>query len=197
MRSVSSVLAVSTNRSAKQFARGQRGGIFHYRDAHVGQDRVERRGELAGSIADEEPELGGAVTKVQDKVASLLGSPGSIGVRCHAEDVHVTAFDFECEQHVEPLKCDRTVHVEEVHRQHARRLCTEELAPCGVGVPGRRWRYPRSCGDAADRRCSDPIAEFEQFALDSLVAQVLFSVAIRAINAATVSSIGGRPDRFG
>jgi hypothetical protein len=28
MRSVSSVLAVSTNRSAKQFARGQRGGIF-------------------------------------------------------------------------------------------------------------------------------------------------------------------------
>jgi hypothetical protein len=28
MRSVSSVLAVSTNRSAKQFALGQRGGIF-------------------------------------------------------------------------------------------------------------------------------------------------------------------------
>jgi hypothetical protein len=28
MRSVSSVLAVRTNRSAKQFARGQRGGIF-------------------------------------------------------------------------------------------------------------------------------------------------------------------------
>jgi hypothetical protein len=62
---------------------------LHYRDAHVGQDRVERCGGLAGSIADEEPELGGAVTKVQDKVAGLLGSPRARSRSLEVVDLHV------------------------------------------------------------------------------------------------------------
>jgi len=32
---------IRTNRSAKQFARGHRGGIFHHGNARVRQDRVE------------------------------------------------------------------------------------------------------------------------------------------------------------
>ena len=45
---------------------------LHHSDAHVGQDRIEGRGELAGSIANEEPELSDPVTKVPAKVAGLL-----------------------------------------------------------------------------------------------------------------------------
>ena len=42
-------------------------------DARIGQDRVERRRELAGPIADEEPEPGGMVAEVHEEVAGLLG----------------------------------------------------------------------------------------------------------------------------
>jgi hypothetical protein len=65
MRSVSSVLAVRTKRSAKQFARGHRGGDLHGIYAGAGQDGIERRGELAGAVADEEPEAVGALVEVQ------------------------------------------------------------------------------------------------------------------------------------
>src|SRR5689334_19399793 len=38
-------------------------------DACIGQHRVEGRGELSGSIADEESELGGVVAEVDDEGA--------------------------------------------------------------------------------------------------------------------------------
>ena len=41
------------------------------------------------------------------------------------------------------------------------------------------------------------MAEFEQFALDSPAAHPVFSRSIHPINVTTVSSIGGRPVRFG
>jgi hypothetical protein len=50
---------------------------LHGVDACVGQDGVERGGELAGSVADEEPEGGGAVVEVDQQVAGLLGGPSS------------------------------------------------------------------------------------------------------------------------
>ncbi len=40
-------------------------------DAHIGQDSVERRGELTGSISDEEPELGEAITEIHEVTAGL------------------------------------------------------------------------------------------------------------------------------
>jgi hypothetical protein len=42
-----------------------------------GHDRVERGGELVGSVADDEPEDGGAVIEVHQQVAGLLDGPGS------------------------------------------------------------------------------------------------------------------------
>ena len=64
MRSVSSVLAVRTNRSAKQFALGHRGGILTVSMPAPAKTVVEGGGELAGAVADEEPEGGGAVVDV-------------------------------------------------------------------------------------------------------------------------------------
>src|SRR6476620_3433213 len=56
-------------------------------DAGVRQDRVERRRELAGAIADEEPETGGMAAEVHDEVAGLLCRPGPIGMPGHAQDM--------------------------------------------------------------------------------------------------------------
>ena len=48
-------------------------------DARVRQDRVERRRELPGPVADEEPEPGGVFAEVHDEVAGLLCGPGPSG----------------------------------------------------------------------------------------------------------------------
>ena len=52
-------------------------------------DRVERRCELTGPIADEEPKPSGTFAEVHDEVAGLLGGPGPVGMSGHAQDVHV------------------------------------------------------------------------------------------------------------
>jgi hypothetical protein len=90
IRSVISVRAVSTNRSAKAFARVS-GRDFHGLDAGGGEDRVERLRELPGAVADQEPEVRGAVSEVDQEVAGLLGGPRSIGIRGDPEDAHVPA----------------------------------------------------------------------------------------------------------
>jgi len=69
----------------------------------------------------------------------------------------------------------------------------------------RRVVSVRRCGaggifqclqDPADHRRADPVAEFQQFALDPLVPP-LFSVASRSISAAISALTGGRPVRLG
>ena len=114
---MSSVLAVRTNRSAKQFARGQCWNL-HGVDPDAGEDGVERGGELAGAVADEEPERGGTVVEIHQQVPGLLGGPGTGGMARRPEDVHVAAADLEGEEHVDPFQRDRAVDVEEVHGQH-------------------------------------------------------------------------------
>jgi hypothetical protein len=56
-------------------------------DSCIRHDCVERRRELPGAVADEEPESGGVVAEVHDEVAGLLGGPGSVGMPGHAEYV--------------------------------------------------------------------------------------------------------------
>ena len=80
MRSVSSALRVRTNRSAKQFARGKKRRNSHHVDTGIGQDSIERRGELSGAVSDEESELGDAIAEIHHQIADLLGGPSAIGV---------------------------------------------------------------------------------------------------------------------
>jgi hypothetical protein len=120
-------------------------------DAHIGQDRVKRRCELAGPVADEEPELGDAVAEIHDQVADLLGCPRAVRVRCRTQQMHGSAGDLQDEEHVDALECDCAVHMEEVASQHRRRLGTQELPPGRVGAPDRRWGYPQLLQHAADR----------------------------------------------
>jgi flagellar motor protein MotB len=54
-------------------------------------------GELPGAVADQEPEARGVVAEVHQEVADLLGGPGTVRVRGHAEDVYVTGADLDHE----------------------------------------------------------------------------------------------------
>jgi hypothetical protein len=93
---------------------------------------------LSGSVSDEEPEPRDVFAEVHDEVAGLLGGPGSVGVRGHAEDVQVSVADLECEQDVEPLQCHRAVDVEEVDHEHAGGLRAQSRvgpADCSAGPP--------------------------------------------------------------
>lgn len=62
------------------------------------QDSIKRRGELAGPVVDEAPELGGAITEIHHQVADLLGGPSAIGVRRRAQQVHGPVSDLEDEE---------------------------------------------------------------------------------------------------
>jgi hypothetical protein len=96
-------------------------------DAHVGQDGVERGGELACPVADEKPELADPVTEIHHEVADLLGGPFAVRIGGCAEDVDVAGGDFQHEEHVDPLGGERAVGVEDVVGQRRRCLRAQEL----------------------------------------------------------------------
>jgi hypothetical protein len=87
----------------------------------------------------------------------------------HAEDVNVAGADLHHKQDVQALEGDRAVHVEEVGGEHRCGLRVQEQAPCRVGAPLRCRRDRQNFEDPADGGGVDPMAEFEQLALDPLV----------------------------
>ena len=166
-------------------------------DTGIGQNRVERGRELSGAVADEEPEPPDVLAEVHDEVAGLLGGPGPVGLRGHAEDVQVAVADLEREQDVEPPQRYRAVDVEEVDGQHGGGLGAQELPPAGVGVPdgagGMRWRWRiRRIVEAPTRWPSLSSSPWIR-----MYPQRGFSRAICITSAASTSSIGGRPGRLG
>jgi hypothetical protein len=92
---------VSTNRSAKAFARGLRGRDLHRLDTGAGQGRVESAGELPGAVADQELEVRGAIAEVHQEVTDLLGGPWPVRVCGDPEDVHVAGADLDHEEAVQ------------------------------------------------------------------------------------------------
>src|SRR3954447_13941662 len=196
IRSVTSVRTVNTKRSAKQFARGHRGGILTTRCPRLPGPR-RRRCELPGAVADEEPELGDMLAEVHDEVTGLLGGPGPVRMFGDAQNVQVAVADLEGNQHVDPPQRERAVDVEEVDREHAGGLGAQELPPAGIGMTQRRWWDPAALEDPPDHRRADAVAELEQLALQPHIAPAWFSRAIRTTKATRTSSTGGRPVRLG
>ena len=96
----------------------------------AGKDGVERCGELAGAIADEEPERGGAVVEVNQEVPGLLGGPGSCGMAGCTEDVDVAVADFEGE-------CERSRN-SPGFRPTITRFPSGTIAVAAAGNRGRR-----------------------------------------------------------
>src|ERR1019366_6216781 len=70
-------------------------------DAGIGEHRVEGCGQLSGSVANQEPEFGCAVTELGDEVACVLCGPGSVGVGGGTDDVDVAGVALDHEEHCE------------------------------------------------------------------------------------------------
>jgi hypothetical protein len=139
-------------------------------DADVGASeyRVERGGELAVPVADQELEPVGAVAEVHEQVAGLLGDPGSGGVGGDPGEVHAAAAVLDHEQDVKAVQEDG-VDVGEVDGDDRAGLRGEELSPGRAGPP---WSgiEARALQDLPDRRGGDLVAESDELALDASVA---------------------------
>ena len=66
-------------RSAIAFARGAGTGVRMMRMLAPGEHGVERGGELAVPVADQEPEPVGVLAEVHEQVAGLLGDQSPVG----------------------------------------------------------------------------------------------------------------------
>jgi hypothetical protein len=102
------------------------------RSAPVGRRR--RRGELAVAVADQEPELLGAVAEVHQEVGGLLGDPGAGGVGGDPRDVRTAAVVFDDDEDVEAAQ-EHGVDEGEVEREDRTGLRDRT---CRRGGPVRR-----------------------------------------------------------
>ena len=93
----------------------------------AGEDGVERSGELAVPVADQEPEPVGAAAEIHQQVAGLLGDPGAGGVGGDPGEVHTAAAVLDHDEDVEAAEEDG-VDVGEVDREDGVGLCRQELS---------------------------------------------------------------------
>ncbi len=84
-----------------------------------GEDAVERRGELAVPVTDQEPD--GALAQVHEKVAGLLDGPGSGRMGGNAQDVHGPRLDLHDEEDIHTTE-QHGIDLQEVAGQDAGRL---------------------------------------------------------------------------
>jgi hypothetical protein len=136
-------------------------GNLDYADALIGEGCIERRGELTGSVTEEEPEVSDVIAEIHHQVADLLCGPSAVEVRGGAQQVHGPGADLQHEEDVDPLERHRAVHVEEAAGQHHRCRGAQELLSGRVGVPDRCRRYPQPPQDATDRGRSYAVTELE------------------------------------
>ena len=155
------------NRSAMAFARGAPDWGADDADVGAGEHGVEGGGELAVPVADQEPELLGAVTEVDQQVAGLLDGPGAGGMGGDPGEVDAAAAVLDHHEHVEAAQEDG-VDVGEVDREDCLGLRGEELTPARPG-PVRGGIDPGDLQDLPHRRRGDLVAETDQLALDSTV----------------------------
>ena len=141
------------------------GWNLHDFDSRVGQDGVERSGELAGAGTHQIAERRGTLAEVGQQVAGLLRCPGSVGITGRAEKVDVAGVDLDDEQHVDPLQADGAVDMNEVAGKHRRSLSLQELPPAQVGVSNGRWRdaFRPGVGISQSTRDHDSVGQLRAF----------------------------------
>jgi hypothetical protein len=123
-------------------------------DVGAGEHGVESGGELGISVADQEPELLGAVAEVHQHVAGLLGDPGAVaereagvGMGRDPAEVHAAAAVLDHHQDVEAAQ-ENGVNVGEVDREDRMGLRGQELSP-GRSGPSRSTLLPQMTRAAA------------------------------------------------
>jgi hypothetical protein len=107
--------------------------------------------------------------------------------------MNVAGADFDDEQAVQALQRQRAVEAEEIGGEHGRRLGVQKLPPGRVGVPFWRGRNTQCLENSADRGRAYPEAEFEQLALDPLVAPAVILAGEPPSQHYDLALTGGRP----
>ena len=116
---------------------GTSGADLHGGDAGTDQDRVKGAGELPGAVADQEPEVRGAIAEVHREVADLLGELRTVRIGGDPEDVHVAAADLHDEQAVQTPECHRALHMEEGGTPTRTPAARHTTGGPGAGTPER------------------------------------------------------------
>ncbi len=132
-------------------------------DALGGEHGVERAGELACAVPDQELDGGRAPSEVHQDVPRCLRCPCAVRAGGDAGQVNAAGAVFDDDQGVESPEQHR-VHVDEIGGDDAAGLRGEELLPGRAGAAGRR-ADPGVVQDLPDRGGSDRVAEPDQFAL--------------------------------
>jgi hypothetical protein len=86
-------------------------------------DVIEGPGELAVTVAEQEPDGGSLLIKRDGQVAGLLGDPGAGGVGGYIRQVDSSGVQLDEEHHVQPLQ-EHGVHGEDVAGHDAGCLAT-------------------------------------------------------------------------
>ena len=108
----------------------------HDCDGLGGEDGVERGGELAVPVPDQEAEPGSPVAEIGQQVPGAMGDPRPGRVGGDAELPYPLGGDLDDEQDVQPAQ-QHDVDVGEVAGQDALGLAGQELPPALPDSPGR------------------------------------------------------------
>ena len=142
----------------------------HGPDASVGEDSVERAGEVGSAVADHELDPVRLLTEVHEEVACLLSGPLPGGVQRDAEDADAPGRVFYHRQDV-GLGAVEQVDCEEVACQDRFGLRAQELGPGWRGPP-RRGVDSCFLQDLPCRRRRYLYSQAGQFAVDPAAAPV-------------------------
>src|SRR5689334_21079779 len=166
-------------------------------DTGVRQDRVERRRELSGPIADEEPKPGHVLAEIHHQVAGLLGRPGPSGC---------PVTPSTCRERSPTSSTNSTYSRRRVTAQSTwkmstasmlvawvRRNCRQLVSVRRTGAGGMRWRLRmRRIVEAPTRWPSLSNSPCSRW-----YPHPGFSSAMRTTKAVRGASIGVRPVRCG
>ncbi len=137
---VTSVRAVSTNRSATASARGLRGGIFTAWVPGVARTAPDESVNCPARPRTRKRESAARSPEVREEVADLPGGPRAVRMGGDPGGTNGAGAGFGDEQAVPALQRQRAAGREEIGGGHGRRLGVRELPPGRVGVTFRRGR---------------------------------------------------------
>ena len=169
VRSRSSRRHPPIQRSAVALMRGRLDVAEHGPDPGVGEDGVERVGEVGSAVAGHELEPVSLLAEVHEEAAGLLGGPLPGGIQGGPEDADAPGRVLDHGQDV-GLGAAGQVDREEVARQDRLGLGVQELRPARPALPG--GVDSTGLEDLPYSRCRDADAQASQLAVNPAVPPV-------------------------
>ena len=128
---------------------------LHHRDARVRHHRVERRRDVTGPIADEEPESGDTFADVHDEVAGLLGGPGPVGMRVALAVPVVLGHLPSIDEAAALVQVSEVIHPDPNTAEFYRRLRPGFAATAEAIEQAQLWRLAQTPTDQCGKRAAE------------------------------------------